>query len=154
MASNTMIEEVFATLDRDKKGSLPTSQLGLAIRALGKNPNETEMKELLKEAGDPGNFDLAKFKTLYSKCRGKSPQDQEREMRNAFQSLDVNGNSLIHEQELRQILGNLGDALNPQEVNALMREAGKDAKGNIDYNAFVDMLVNAYPVGDALGSRR
>lgn len=42
--------------------------------------------------------------------------DQEREMRAAFTALDANNNGRILETELRQILGNLGDALNSQEV--------------------------------------
>lgn len=31
-----------------------------------------------------------------------------------------------------------------------MREVKVDATGGIDYNEFIDMLVNAYPVGDRL----
>lgn len=71
-------------------------------------------------------------------------------MRAAFSALDSNNSGKIHEPELRQILGNLGDALTSQEVNALLREAKVDELGMVDYNAFVDMLVNAYPVGDKL----
>jgi Ca2+-binding EF-hand superfamily protein len=40
----------------------------------------------------------------------------EREMRAAFTALDSNNNGKILEHELRQILGNLGDALTTQEV--------------------------------------
>ncbi len=47
----------------------------------------------------------------------KGPLDQEREMRSAFQALDKDNNGRIQEAELRQILGNLGDALTSQEVN-------------------------------------
>ncbi len=38
-------------------------------------------------------------------------------MRNAFQALDKDNNGRIAEAELRQILGNLGDALSQQEVS-------------------------------------
>jgi Ca2+-binding EF-hand superfamily protein len=38
-------------------------------------------------------------------------------MRAAFQALDKDNSGKIQETELRQILGNLGDALTTQEVN-------------------------------------
>jgi Ca2+-binding EF-hand superfamily protein len=56
----------------------------------------------------------------------------------------------VQETELRQILGNLGDSLTTQEVNSLLREVKVGTDGGIDYTLFVDMLVNAYPVGDKL----
>eukprot|EP01118_Nematostelium_gracile_P002921 TRINITY_DN13367_c0_g1_i1.p1 TRINITY_DN13367_c0_g1~~TRINITY_DN13367_c0_g1_i1.p1 ORF type:complete len:153 (-),score=55.46 TRINITY_DN13367_c0_g1_i1:104-562(-) len=152
MASQEQIEECFKVLDKEKKGFLTKEQIPLAIRALGKNPTETEMKALLNEVKEKA--DLSEFKTLYRNCKGKSPQDQDREMRNAFQALDSGSTGFIHEAELRQILANLGDALNSQEVNALMREAKANEKGLIEYNEFVSLLVNSYPVGDKLGNKR
>jgi calmodulin len=80
----------------------------------------------------------------------RTPQEQEKEMRDAFKALDKDSNGKILEAELRQILGALGDALSSQEVNALMREIKVDVNGGVDYSAFVDRLVNGYPVGDKL----
>jgi len=139
-------------LDKEKRGFLTRDQIPLAIRALGKNPTEKELKTLLDDVKEKA--DLNDFKALYRNCKAKAPQDQDREMRNAFQALDSSGTGLIHEPELRQILGNLGDALTSSEVNALLREAKADEKGLINYTEFVSMLVNSYPVGDQLGIKR
>jgi len=79
-----------------------------------------------------------------------SPADQDKPMRDAFKALDKDGTGKILEAELRQILGSLGDALTTQEVNSLLREVKVDTNGGIDYNEFVTMLVNAYPVGNKL----
>jgi len=152
MASQEQIEECFKVMDKDKKGFLTKDQVPLAVRALGKNPTEKELKAVLAEIKD--KVDINDFKTAFKNCKGKSPQDQDREMRNAFQALDSSGNGFVHEVELRQILGNLGDALTSQEVNSLMRDAKADEKGLINYNDFVNMLVNSYPVGDQLGTKR
>jgi Ca2+-binding EF-hand superfamily protein len=43
-------------------------------------------------------------------------------MRAAFTALDANNNGRILETELRQILGNLGDALTSQEVSTFYLE--------------------------------
>lgn len=95
-------------------------------------------------------IDLNRVKTIFKTKKLRSPQDQDKEMRDAFKALDKDGNGRIQEAELRQILGNLGDALTSQEVNALMREVKVDPNGGIDYNDFVSVLVNNYPVGDKL----
>lgn len=89
-------------------------------------------------------------------------------MRDAFRALDKDNNGRVQEVELRTILGTLGDSLTQQEVidthvfevlygliglrqvNSLLREIKVESDGSMDYNAFVDKLVNGYPVGDKL----
>ena len=150
MASNEQIEECFNVFDKAKQGFLNKDQVGQVIRALGKNPTEKQLADLLAEAAND-RVDVAKLKTLYkSKNAGRAATEQEKEMRDAFKALDANQNGKVQETELRQILGNLGDSLSSQEVNSLMREIKVDASGGVDYNAFVDIMVSSYPVGDRL----
>eukprot|EP01114_Cavostelium_apophysatum_P008792 TRINITY_DN215_c0_g1_i1.p2 TRINITY_DN215_c0_g1~~TRINITY_DN215_c0_g1_i1.p2 ORF type:complete len:152 (-),score=59.14 TRINITY_DN215_c0_g1_i1:103-558(-) len=149
MATNEQIEECFALFDAKKQGYLEKEQLGTVIRALGKNPTEKEMKEIFTEIGNE-KIDLNRVKTIFRTKKLRTAHDQDKEMRDAFKALDKDNNGKVQEAELRQILGNLGDALTSQEVNALMREVKVDPNGGIDYNEFVSMLVNNYPVGDKL----
>jgi len=72
----------------------------------------------------------------------KKPNDLERDMRNAFSALDKDGTGQIYESELRQILGTLGECLNSEEVDMLMRDVEADGDGQIRYDKFVDMLIN------------
>jgi len=149
MATNEQIEECFTLFDAKKQGFLEREQLGTVLRALGKNPTEKELKEIATEVGND-KIDVNRVKTIYKTKKLRSPTDQDKEMRDAFKALDKENNGKVQEAELRQILGNLGDALTSQEVNALMREVKVDSNGGIDYNEFVSMLVNNYPVGDKL----
>jgi len=132
-----------------KKGYLEKEILGTVIRALGKNPTEKELTEMLAELGND-KLDVARLKVIYRTKKLRNPQEQQKEMQDAFKALDKDNNGKIQEAELRQILGNLGDSLNSQEVNQLMREAKVDNNGGVDYLAFVDKIVNGYPVGDKL----
>ncbi|PRP85287.1 hypothetical protein PROFUN_06889 [Planoprotostelium fungivorum] len=149
MATTENIEECFNIFDARKQGYLEKEQLGTVLRALGKNPTEKELKEILEDVGSD-KLDLNRVKTIYKTKKMSTPQDQDQPMRNAFKALDSNNNGKISEPELRQILGNLGDALSSQEVNALLREAKVDSNGGVDYNEFVSMLVSSYPAGDKL----
>mmetsp|Transcript_26645 Transcript_26645/g.37508 ORF Transcript_26645/g.37508 Transcript_26645/m.37508 type:complete len:152 (-) Transcript_26645:82-537(-) len=149
MATPEQIEECFNIFDAKKQGFLEPDQLGTVLRALGKNPTQKELKEILDEIGKD-KIDVNKVKSIYRTKKLASPFDQDKPMRDAFKALDKEGNGKILEAELRQILGHLGDSLTNQEVNAVMREVKVDANGYVDYNEFVSMLVNAYPVGDKL----
>ena len=40
------IQEIFSHFDKDKKGYLPTSELGNFLRALNINPSEAEITEI------------------------------------------------------------------------------------------------------------
>jgi len=148
-ASQEQIDECFRVFDAKKQGFLEKEQLGTVLRALGRNPTEKELKELYAEVGND-KIDLARVKTIYKTKRLRTPQEMDKELRNAFQALDRDNSGTIQETELRQILGNLGDALTTQEVNMLMQAVKVDANGALEYTAFVNTLINSYPVGDKL----
>jgi len=149
MATNEQIEECFTIFDAKKQGYLERDQLGTVLRALGKNPTEKELQDVIAEIGND-KIDLNRVKNIVKTKKLSSPADQDKPMRDAFKALDKDGTGKILEAELRQILGSLGDALTTQEVNSLLREVKVDTNGGIDYNEFVTMLVNAYPVGNKL----
>jgi len=143
-ASPEQIGECFAIFDKDNDGKVSIEDLGSALRSLGKNPTNTELKSLRDEIGGK-DFDLATFKAVYRKPI-KTPQEQQKEMLDAFKALDKEGNGYIQEAELRQLLLNLGDALTTPEVEELMKEVSVSSDGGISYESFVDLIVNGYPV--------
>jgi len=63
------------------------------------------------------------------------------QLREAFKALDKDGRGTILEAELRQILCNLGENLQPYEVDQLIKNVKVNAEGEIDYDEFVDLLV-------------
>ena len=44
--------------------------------------------------------------------------------------------------ELRHVMHNLGEELDPEEVNAIIREADIDGDGQIDYKEFAQMMMS------------
>ncbi|MFI0107857.1 EF-hand domain-containing protein [Streptomyces parvus] len=71
--------------------------------------------------------------------------NQQKEMLDAFRELAKEGNGSVGEAELRELLLNLGDALDGDQVEELMKEVSVSADGGISYDSFVDMLVTGYP---------
>mmetsp|Transcript_9151 Transcript_9151/g.25654 ORF Transcript_9151/g.25654 Transcript_9151/m.25654 type:complete len:153 (-) Transcript_9151:910-1368(-) len=139
-ASDDNLDEVFKVFDRDDDGVILAEELGLVIRASGKNPTNAQVDEFVKEAGGPNaNVDIAKFKE-FARRKMPRPEDQEAEMRAAFNALDREGGGYILEGEFRGMLTSLGDALASNEVDAVMRAAKIGAGGEVFYDDFVSNL--------------
>jgi len=146
-ASSDQIAECFAIFDKDNDGKVSAEDLGNALRSLGKNPTNAELKAIKDELGAK-DFDLNTFKAVYRKPI-KTPAEQQKEMLDAFKALDKEGNGTIQEAELRQLLLNLGDSLTTPEVEELMKEVTVSSDGGISYESFVDMIVNGYPLASS-----
>ena len=60
-----VLEEAFNLCDHDKNGTICSSEIGLVLRALGFNPTEREVKDIVDEIDK--NSKYKKFET----CVGK-----------------------------------------------------------------------------------
>jgi len=110
----------------------------MAVRAMGKNPTEAELKKATDGLSD--NVDFNTFKTLQGKPF-PTPQDQDKPCRNAFKLLDADSNGTIPESELRQMLATVGDPMTHQEIDILMEDVEVDDLGRVHYHQLVDLMV-------------
>merc|ERR1712137_518746 len=132
------MREAFQLFDKDGDGTISTAELGTAMRALGQNPTEKELQEMIAEVdGDgSGSIDFEEFCEMMAK-RYAEGGDPEQEMREAFAIFDKDGSGTITADELRQVMMNMGEKLSKEEVDDMIREADADGNGEIDYEEFV-----------------
>ncbi|KAJ2726815.1 myosin II light chain [Coemansia sp. Benny D115] len=141
-------KEAFGLFDRTGGGSIPPSSLGTLLRALGQNPTEAEVQELIGDVDGsdenksisfnsfveivmrPGGFDSANSESSFN------------EFVQAFQVFDREGNGFISAGELRYVLTSLGEALTDAEVDELLKGVPMDKHGNINYEDFVRTLTS------------
>ena len=71
--------------------------------------------------------------------------DREDEVRQAFQVFDKDGNGYITQDELAVVMTNLGEKLNQNELNLMMKEADTNGDGRIDYEEFVKVHHPSFP---------
>ena len=67
--------------------------------------------------------------------------DSEEDIREAFKVFDKDGNGYISAAELRHVMTNLGEKMNDDEVDEMIREADVDGDGQINYEEFVKVNV-------------
>ena len=99
-------KEAFSLFDKSGDGTITTKDLGTVIRALGKNPTEAELQDIIN--GD-GTVDFPAFLTIMA--RKMKDTDTEEDIIEAFRVFDKDGSGVISAAELRHVMTNLGEKL-------------------------------------------
>ena len=77
-------------------------------------------------------MDFPEFLTMMSKQLAS--KDTADEIREAFRVFDKDGNGFISADELRHIMGNLGEKMAEEEVEEMIQTADIDGDGKINYD--------------------
>jgi len=128
-------KEAFGILDGDRDGVVSVDDLKALYGTLGRDPSESELKEMLKEC--PGQLNFTAFLTLFGeKMHGTDPEST---LRSAFAMFDREGKGFIPEDYLKDLLTNVGDQFKENELKAMWKEAPVN-NGLFDYNAYVTLI--------------
>ena len=135
----TEVKEAFALADRNGTGSIQIKEVGMVVRALGMNPSDEELGDMLAGKGDGVHVNFDEFLDIVGPRINEI--DNEDELREAFAVFDRDGQGFIRAAELRHMMTNLGEKLSDQEVDDMIREAGIDNDGQFRYQDFVDRMI-------------
>ena len=67
--------------------------------------------------------------------------DNDQDLKNAWKVFDKEGKGFIATSELKHVLGNIGEALSPQELEDLIKEADPQASGKVKLDEFMKMML-------------
>ena len=135
-------KEVFDLFDKDKDGAITTKELGDVMRALGANPTQAELQEMINEVDtdDSGKIEFKEFLSLFAK-KMKDP-DTEEDLIEAFRIFDKDGSGNISALELRHVMTTLGERLTEEEADEMIKEADTNNDGQINYQEFVKIMMS------------
>eukprot|EP00091_Calanus_sinicus_P017595 TRINITY_DN3801_c0_g1_i3.p1 TRINITY_DN3801_c0_g1~~TRINITY_DN3801_c0_g1_i3.p1 ORF type:complete len:178 (-),score=73.25 TRINITY_DN3801_c0_g1_i3:47-580(-) len=139
---NAEFKEAFDEFDKDGSGSISSDELLGVMRAMGQNPTEDELLNLVMEVDVDGNgtIDFPEFLDMMKKKAHEV--DEEADLREAFKIFDRDRDGYIDMKELKRVTNMLGTMLTKDEVDEFMAEADKDGNGKLDYDEFVKMLLS------------
>nr|ABR27265.1 calmodulin [Nyctotherus ovalis] len=137
-------QDVFALFDKNEDDTIATKELGTVMRLLRRDPTEAELQEIIKELDTEGNETIrcSQFLKLMAERKKDDKQDSEDELVAAFKVFDKDGNGFISATELRHIMTNLGEKLTDEEADEMVREAGANSEGKINYLDFAKYIVS------------
>ena len=99
---------------------------GLVLRSCGLAPSEADLQKLQQQAGRKIDFET--FVKLAENFRS-THRGSDEDIREAFRAFDRDGTGYVSVNDLKQAMISLGERLNEEEVNELIREADLDADG-------------------------
>merc|ERR1712142_255585 len=135
-------KEAFDEFDKDGSGTISPEELLGVLRAMGQNPTEDELLNLVLEVDIDGNgtIEFDEFLSMMMKKAGEV--DEEADLREAFKIFDRDKDGYISMTELKKVASMLGTMLTKDELDEFMAEADKDGNGKLDYDEFVKMLLS------------
>lgn len=131
------LSKAFRTFDVLNKGTLDARELGACFRCFGYVATEADLQDIMNEVG--GKVDFWQFVHIMQKKMKDC--DAIAEMKQAFKSIDTDGDLHISMQELKGVFATLlGYEPRQEEVEELMREADVDGDGKISQLDFINVL--------------
>merc|ERR1712098_864109 len=130
-------KEAFDEFDTDGSGTISPEELLGVMRAMGQNPTEDELLNLVMEVDVDGNGTID-FPEFLDMMRKKAHEvDEEADLWEAFKIFDRNRDGFIDMKELKRVTDMLGTMLTKEEIDEFMAEADRDGNGKLDYDEFV-----------------
>merc|ERR1711874_23894 len=124
----------------DKSGQMPKEKVADAVRCLGQNPLQTEIRDLVKRFKGP-SITLAQFQEVHSLCQGqnKSPRDELSESLSVF---DVDGEGFIPRSHFKHLICDpeSGEGLTTQEFEMLLTTVKTNEDGLVRITDIVHLL--------------
>lgn len=135
------IKEAFFMFDVSNLGKIETSQLGTAVRSLGQNPSEAEIKQMIKDADKNGKGFIEEKDFMATVTKFWKPVNSEEDIMDAFKVFDREGTGYLDAKSLKHVLLNLGEKLDEEMVEEMLKEANLDADGQLNYTSLTQLLL-------------
>ena len=132
-------KDVFSLFDKNSVGHIRTKDLATILRSLGQNPSESELQDMTREvdAENTGAIHFPEF--LAMMARRTKETDSVFEVRESFKLSVRDSSGFVPTAQFRDSTTDLG--LKDGEMDEIIRQAGRDSDGRVDYDGFVQPMV-------------
>ncbi|CAO2825327.1 unnamed protein product [Amaranthus hypochondriacus] len=139
MAKNE-IEKIFAKFDANGDGKISSTELKSLLKALGSETTPEEVKKMMDEMDRDGDgfVDLHEFTEFHIGSGGNAGNTKE--LREAFNLYDKDGNGKISAKELHEVLKSLGEKCSLKDCKKMIASVDRDGDGCVDFEEFKRMM--------------
>merc|ERR1712142_727350 len=115
-----MFQDAFNLFDSDADGAVNVREVGMILKAVGQNPSEAEIQDMVMavDKDGTGSVDFPEF--LMMMAHKINAENAEDDIREAFKVFDGDGNGYINRYELSIVMANIGEKLTPGEIQAMI----------------------------------
>ena len=95
--------------------------------------------------GDEFEMNFDEFLTLMAIYVGPRGDQQEAELKEAFNAIDLDGGGTIDLDELRDAFKTYGEGITEAELDKLVRQIDENGDGELDFDEFKELMLTALP---------
>ncbi|KAG6496449.1 probable calcium-binding protein CML18 [Zingiber officinale] len=134
------IEKVFDRYNANGDDRISASELDDILRALGSTASPAEIRDMIAEMDTDGDgfVDLQELVDFHR--RGVGCAGVDKELREAFDVYDPDGNRLISAEELHRVLKQLGEKCSVKDCTRMIGSVDEDGDGNVNFEEFKRMM--------------
>jgi calmodulin len=144
------IDEILRVFERDRSGYIDVREFGTVVRAMGINPTENDLIEMIESIEEPESTgslqvgrvrDLALNLALTKSFKNKIfARDSEAVIVKAFEALDKDKKGFISSEYLKEVMTSMGERFNSDEIVEMINATADPETGNIYYEEFASLL--------------
>jgi len=143
----SQMKEVFKEFDKDKSGYICTREFGPLLRAMGNNPTQAEVYQLMARADVDynGKLDVTEFIMMMHRNNLELKDDQveeiqrREEMKHAFRVFDRKGDGKISIDDVKLLLRSF-DIDEEPEIQSLIAKFDVNKNGYFEMDEFLNFL--------------
>jgi calmodulin len=141
-AQQKAAKDAFKSFDKKSEDQIKVGDIEPAMKRLGHNikPDWLEKIEHMIDSEGTGYVQFEEFCSIVEK-KMRDDED-ERELREMFRTLDKEKRGEVNTNELRWILKNLGDDLTEADIDDMIADVDTDGSGWVDYNEFCKLMTS------------
>ena len=132
-------KEAFKIFDFNNDGFLNKEEANWAFMALGYTFSEEELNSILSQNGKNGVLDFDSFSNYLLK-RSRD-QEIEQELMECFTEMDKDHDGKISKKDLKYLLYSIGEKLNDDEIEEIIKETDTTGEGFIYYKDMIKLLL-------------
>merc|ERR1711924_214717 len=130
------IREAFGLFDGDASGAIDVRELKAAMRALGFEVKNEELKKMVADVDSDGSGQI-EFGEFLQMMTGKMGEKDSREdIEKVFKLFDDDNTNKISFRNLARVAEELGENIDDEELQDMINQADRDGDGEINIDEF------------------
>ncbi|CAM4934006.1 unnamed protein product [Rotaria socialis] len=136
------LRDAFNLFDRDKSGTISSSELHQILSALNFKPTDSLVRKVMKEMDIDGNgtIEFNEFAKVMGRIYERKFTNDE--MHRAFKCFDADDSGYITRDELREVLHQMNQNVSEERIADALSQIDTDHDGKISFEEFSQLFAN------------